>query len=283
MTAYSKTPWENNNFPEISADNLGRIETASEHALGVDTIAAIRALGTPDTAYRCWVRGSSSVNDGGGGAFDWDSTSSASDDGVTIILPTGHTGNGRWLKNSVGSKIIGKREVFVPISQMHVFTSNPAVTTAKYGDDTSSESSFDGFSFSGTTYQYVAFSIIMPESLDISEDITFKVAWIPTTATGGNVLWKVQPFAYVDGSDTNAGYSGSATVITDAAGTTADLMRISGFSGALDFGTESTVAKGGIMSFNFTRMGSSVSDTYADAALLVGVVIGYYDDAGDES
>ena len=99
MSAYSKTPWENNNYPEISAENLGRLEIASQHSLGVDTIAALRALGTPDTAFRCWVRGSTAVNDGGGGAYDWDATSAASDDGSTVILPTGHTGNGRWLSN----------------------------------------------------------------------------------------------------------------------------------------------------------------------------------------
>ena len=101
MSAYSKTPWENNNFPEISADKLGRIETASQNALGVDTIAALRALGTPAIAYRCWVRGSSAINDGYGGAFDWNSTSSASDDGEVTILPTGHSGNGRWILNAI--------------------------------------------------------------------------------------------------------------------------------------------------------------------------------------
>jgi len=52
--------------------------------------------GTQPEAYI--VLGHSQPNDGGGGVFYWDASSSANHDGATVVLPTGHSGNGRWLR-----------------------------------------------------------------------------------------------------------------------------------------------------------------------------------------
>jgi hypothetical protein len=95
--------WNDNAQPWIEAANLdilsnnqidyqGRI-TALE---GVDTIAALKALtGMANGAVR-QVRGYYAVGDGGGGTFRYDSGSSATDNGGTIIAPD--TGSGRWLR-----------------------------------------------------------------------------------------------------------------------------------------------------------------------------------------
>jgi len=64
-----------------------------------DTVAAMRAL--PTAAIRgtdvAILKGGSSLNDGTGGLYVWDSSSSASDNGTTIIKPTDNAGNGRFL------------------------------------------------------------------------------------------------------------------------------------------------------------------------------------------
>ena len=103
MSGYTKTAWSNGGVPAISAANLGNIETGNEYSLGVDTISALRALAVPSAITRCWMRGYAAANDGGAGVFDWDSACvDADDDGITI-LPSGHSGAGRWVRNFLGA------------------------------------------------------------------------------------------------------------------------------------------------------------------------------------
>lgn len=44
------------------------------------------------------VEGYYGGSDEGGGRFYWDSTSAASDNGGTVILPSGYGGTGRWVR-----------------------------------------------------------------------------------------------------------------------------------------------------------------------------------------
>ena len=56
------------------------------------------------------VGGYYTVGDSGGGIFYWDASSSATDDGGSVIVPTGHAGNGRWLRiieNSINVLMFG--------------------------------------------------------------------------------------------------------------------------------------------------------------------------------
>lgn len=62
----------------------------------VATIAALRA--SPVRAGHVVVRGYYASGDGGGGEFHWSATSVAADNGGSVILPTGHVGQGRWLR-----------------------------------------------------------------------------------------------------------------------------------------------------------------------------------------
>jgi hypothetical protein len=64
--------------------------------LPVATIADLRELAPPDNQAGILVQGYYSAGDGGGGDFYWDAASTASDNGGTVILPTGHSGAGRW-------------------------------------------------------------------------------------------------------------------------------------------------------------------------------------------
>jgi hypothetical protein len=60
-------------------------------------ITAPSTNGTGNIGSMVFARGQSSPGDGFGGLFYWNATSSASDDGATVIKPTAVSGAGRWL------------------------------------------------------------------------------------------------------------------------------------------------------------------------------------------
>ncbi len=72
----------------------------SSIVLGTPTVTSLRAYSrffiSPDTLIT--VGGYTSLGDGGGGTFRWSNTSTATDDGVLTINPTGNGGAGRWLR-----------------------------------------------------------------------------------------------------------------------------------------------------------------------------------------
>jgi hypothetical protein len=65
-----------------------------------DNVAALR-LGAGAPAMSVLLRGAITPGDGGGGQFYWNSASTATDDGVTVIQPVG-TPTGRWLRAPEG-------------------------------------------------------------------------------------------------------------------------------------------------------------------------------------
>ena len=73
-------------------------------AYNVDHISALKALDSTVLIDNIisYVKGYYTVGDGGGGQFYWDASSSESDNGGTVILPTGHMGSGRWVKITKG-------------------------------------------------------------------------------------------------------------------------------------------------------------------------------------
>lgn len=66
----------------------------------VPSIADLRLIRPSTNNLFAKVAGYYSAGDGGGGDFYWSSASTAADDGGMVILPTGHTAAGRWLRQS---------------------------------------------------------------------------------------------------------------------------------------------------------------------------------------
>lgn len=94
---------EGSNVTITAADNAGsdRVDvtiTSTGSQVAVDSIGALRALGSSARTGFVQVRGYHVANDNGGGLFYWDSSSTTSDDNGLVILPTGHSGGGRWLR-----------------------------------------------------------------------------------------------------------------------------------------------------------------------------------------
>lgn len=75
--------------------------TTSKGAASLDNIADLRTLSVSGltTGYQASVLGYYVANDGGGGLFRYDPTSTASDNRGTIIQP--RTGRGRWLRANI--------------------------------------------------------------------------------------------------------------------------------------------------------------------------------------
>lgn len=65
----------------------------------VGTIAALRLITGRTDGQIAHLLGYYAAGDGGGGQFYWNAASTATDNGGTVILPTGHSGAGRWLSS----------------------------------------------------------------------------------------------------------------------------------------------------------------------------------------
>lgn len=66
----------------------------------VPNIASLRQAGVPTANAVFYVEGYSSLNDGGGGTFIWNSASSAIDDAGSVIRPNSLPASGRWLRQA---------------------------------------------------------------------------------------------------------------------------------------------------------------------------------------
>lgn len=66
----------------------------------VSSIAILRAIDTSVVSDGTIIAVTGSVTplDGGGGTYDWQVSSTATDDGGIVINPTGNVGNGRWIR-----------------------------------------------------------------------------------------------------------------------------------------------------------------------------------------
>lgn len=63
---------------------------------GLATLRGTAPVGSLEPVY--FLRYGDVAADGLGGGWQWDSDSSATADGYSVITPDGHVGNGRWIK-----------------------------------------------------------------------------------------------------------------------------------------------------------------------------------------
>lgn len=90
----------------LSLDDIGALAKTGDASglinvtLGTKVIASLRAFATAllVSGVSINVAGYYAPGDGGGGTFAWSATSSAADDGGTVIAPTGTPASGRWLR-----------------------------------------------------------------------------------------------------------------------------------------------------------------------------------------
>ena len=85
--------------------NVAEVEQALPAIQVADSMAELRLISTGELVQ---MTGYYDPGDGGGGVFVWDAASTEADDGGLYILPTGHTGAGRW-KRIVESDLVNVR------------------------------------------------------------------------------------------------------------------------------------------------------------------------------
>lgn len=81
---------------------------ALRNLVEVPTVAALRALGDgaiPVGDGTVLTHGCLSADDDGGGLWRWDADATAADNAGTVVLPTGHVGNGRWVRVTSGEVV----------------------------------------------------------------------------------------------------------------------------------------------------------------------------------
>jgi len=70
----------------------------------VSSVALLRALDAPvDDGVVIELLGYVLAGDGGGGTMYWDADNASADDDGIVFLPTGHVGNGRWVRRYSGA------------------------------------------------------------------------------------------------------------------------------------------------------------------------------------
>lgn len=72
------------------------LDTRAVTNTGYSTAQSLRDAGTPSTGSIATTKGALAEGDRGGGEWWWNSASTETDDTGAILLPTGHTGAGRW-------------------------------------------------------------------------------------------------------------------------------------------------------------------------------------------
>lgn len=88
MSNFDKTQY----ISGLTAFNLLKIEDAIEAAIGFNNVEEIRALGTPS-----YLRSAVLSNNGATLRYNWSNQCAMHDDGIRFLLPTGHSGQGRWI------------------------------------------------------------------------------------------------------------------------------------------------------------------------------------------
>jgi len=71
---------------------------AGGNVIAADSISDLRSINIPVRSTTAVVSGYATQGDNGGGHFWWNSGSTATDDGATVINPTGNSGSGRWIR-----------------------------------------------------------------------------------------------------------------------------------------------------------------------------------------
>jgi hypothetical protein len=125
---------------QASTDEAVSVDQFNTLMQTCNTFDDLRAfVGT--TGQEMCARGKDAVNDGYGGLFYWDGSSTGTDDDLTIITPTGQT-SGRWLRQGpytpgIAGTLTGSATVDFPstdTSLMGVGDVTITVTGAAVGD-----------------------------------------------------------------------------------------------------------------------------------------------------
>lgn len=195
---------------------------------------------------------------------------------TNIDLNLASKGTGGVKANNALVKTVGKETIWIPSGALYVHAAAPA--TAYVFDSGSEDIYLRTWSFSGTGVGAVQFAIAMPKSWD-EGTLTAQFLWTAEGGSAGNVLWAIQGRSFSNDDPLNASKGGSQSVV-DAWIANGDL-HISDETSAITL--NGSAAENDMIVFEVVRDATNGSDTFATAALLIGVKLHYTSNASTDA
>lgn len=172
---------------------------------------------------------------------------------------------------------IGKQAVWIPAKAME-----PSVTSGCQSlvvtSISSGKPSVKSLDFDSAAIEYAEFEAAMPPSWN-EGTITFKAYWTTTASDTSGVAWMLQGVTVGDNEAFDATY-GTAITVIDNVQSAANRQLISAESAAIT--VSGSPAAGERASFRIGRDTTNGSDTMAADAKLIGIVLYFTTDAGND-
>lgn len=177
-----------------------------------------------------------------------------------------------WQISPVRSAI-GKRSVWIPVSELHsTGTQQPGALTI-IGDTSAGTTTMPARPFDPTSNEIIMGTWAVPKGMDLSQALSFALYWAPTTTNTGATRWRMIAAALNDGSALVA-TGEQVAIFTDAANGTVNDLHIT--SEVAMAGTLTGVAAGSLVALRLNRDANDAADTYTGDANLIGIMLHYW-------
>lgn len=172
------------------------------------------------------------------------------------------------------STSIGLHTMWIPAGAMVSRTTNGAAD-GQFESSTNKQN-FKVKDFDAATIEYTQFAVRMPKSWN---EGTYTALFVWSATNTGNVIWGTQATAFSDDDAYDAAF-GTAQTVTDGVTATGDIMHSAATSAVTIAGTPAT---GDLVNIQFFRHADQAGDTCAVDARLIGVVLFFTTDAGEDT
>ena len=167
----------------VTGDNLNTF------AQTCDNVAQLRGL-IGIAGLSVITRGQIAPGDGNGGYYWWDAVSTATDNGLTVIKPTGGASMGRWTSITLGASVIisgggftvlSVALVTIPAGSFVTFTSSGVVLAEANSPSTPAQ----GFCLAGASTGNTVAVSFAGANIAVTVSAFAAQVWLSDTAAGG--------------------------------------------------------------------------------------------------
>ena len=171
---------------------------------------------------------------GASGAGPTLSSTGSSDTNIDINLNP--AGSGVLKSGTAAVKIAGTETIFIPSVAMYGTETNGA--DSQTVETTATRPDLKLLDFDAATKEYAQFAIAMPKSWNLGT-VTYQVFWSPGNTNTGDCIWGLQGVGVANDDTADIAF-GTAVEVTDAGGGAIEDVLVSGTSGAITIGRNSS-------------------------------------------